>query len=184
MQRLLSCANRSKQCLGLFGLAALFVIPLAASVPTALAQQERGSMDMHGGAAMHNAPGKASESAAKDERQVVVISEAERNFVLTEMRAFLESVQGVVDGVAEGNMKDVAAAAKKSGTGVMQHAPRALMKKLPQGFRMLGMDSHKKFDAIAIEANQLGDKGQVLKQLGALLGNCTACHASYRFTVK
>ena len=141
---------------------------------------------MHGPKAMDAAgmAGSPPMPVEPDNRQAIELSPEERDFVLAEMRGFLDSVQGILQGVVDGDMKTVAAAALKSGTGPMQHAPRTLMTKMPMEFKMLGMDTHQKFGALADEASGMGDKQQVLKQLTALLANCGACHQGYRLTAK
>jgi cytochrome c556 len=54
------------------------------------------------------------------------------------------------------------------------------MGKLPMEFKQLGFDTHTKFDQLALDAEQMGDKDQVLEQVGKLMQNCVACHAAYR----
>jgi len=141
---------------------------------------------MHGPAAMDAAgmAGATPMPAEPDKRQAIELSAQERDFVLAEMRGFLDSVQGILQGVVDADMKSVSAAALKSGMGNMQHAPRTLMTKMPTEFKMLGMDTHQKFGALADEASGIGDKQQVLKQLTVLLANCNACHQGYRLTTK
>ena len=51
---------------------------------------------------------------------------------------------------------------------------------LPPEFLALSLDTHQKFDDLAHEAVAQGTKSSALKQLGAILANCTACHAAYR----
>lgn len=163
---------------------------LVVAAAVAVAQQPAGSHDMHRN--MHGmggmmggmespAPGHA---AGPDRRQVIELSVEERDFVLSEMRGFLDSVEAVVNGVVTGDMKATADAARRSGMGVMQHAPRTLMAKMPMEFRKLGMDTHMRFAALADEAAGMGDKQAILKQLGTLLANCGACHQGYRLVAK
>ncbi len=121
---------------------------------------------------------------APDTRVAIELSGEERTFVLGEMRAFLESVEGIVNGVAAGDMTVVSEAARRSSMMAMQNAPRTLMGKMPPEFRMLGMDTHAKFGALADAASGMGDKTAILKQLGAVLANCGACHQGYRFVAK
>ncbi len=51
------------------------------------------------------------------------------------------------------------------------------------GLKQLGLDTHRKFDRLALDVEQLGDKRQTLEQLGTLLRNCVGCHAAYRLVV-
>jgi cytochrome c556 len=77
-------------------------------------------------------------------------------------------------------MAEVAKQAKSVGFAAQEGVPTSLMKKLPMEFKKLGMGTHKAFDQLAMDAADLGDKGQVLKQLGELMQRCVACHAIYR----
>ena len=45
---------------------------------------------------------------------------------------------------------------------------------------MLGFDTHRRFDQLALDAEQLGDTQHSLQQLAKLMANCVSCHASYR----
>lgn len=119
---------------------------------------------------------------AKDERQALRLTDDERAAVLAEMRGFLQSVQGIVAAVADSKPAAAVEPAKASGMGAMHAMPKSLMGKLPMEFRKLGMDTHQKFDALALEASGIGDGKTMLKGLDAILANCNGCHAAYRFT--
>lgn len=146
------------------------------AMPVAALAADDGHHPGHHGASADTA------AAMKDERTALKLSEAERTAVLAEMRGFLESVQGVVGALAGGKPAAAAEPAKRSGMGATHAMPKSLMGKLPMEFRKLGMDTHQKFDALALEAQGIGDTGTMLKQLDAVLANCNGCHAGYRFT--
>jgi len=117
---------------------------------------------------------------AADGREALLLEPAERNLVLAEMRAFLASVQAIVQGAQEKDMAAVTQAARRVGAAAQGAVPGSLMKKLPLDFKRLGFDTHRRFDQLALDAEQLGDPGHTLEQLAALMGNCVACHAAYR----
>ncbi|MCG6885987.1 MAG: hypothetical protein LJE74_02110 [Proteobacteria bacterium] len=117
---------------------------------------------------------------ASDGRQALLLEPAERDLVLAEMRAFLASLQNITQGVSEENMALVAEAARKVGTAAQQEVPGTLVGKLPLAFKKLGFDTHKQFDMLALDAEQLGDPGHSLAQLSKLMKNCVSCHAVYR----
>jgi len=117
-------------------------------------------------------------------RTTVFLTEAEREAVLSEMRAFLESTESIVKAISDVDMALVAESARKSGRSAGADMPKTLHGKLPASFRKLGSDTHRKFDELALDAEQLGDEGHSLSQLGALLGNCVSCHASFRIEVE
>lgn len=119
-----------------------------------------------------------------DGRTIVYLTETEREAVLSEMREFLESTESIVRGISEVNMELVAENARKSGRAATARMPKTLHHKLPESFRKLGSDTHRRFDELALDAQQLGDEGHSLSQLGALLGNCVSCHALFRIEME
>lgn len=159
-------------------LAATAFALLLAGVSPAIAADDGHHPGQHGEAdeLKHDA------QTVKDERASLKLSDGERAAVLAEMRGFLKSVQGIVAALADGKPAAAADAAKPSGMGATHAMPKSLMDKLPMEFRKLGMDTHQKFDALALEAQGMGDGKTMLKQLDAILANCNGCHAGYRFT--
>ena len=123
---------------------------------------------------------KGDTVASSDGRSAIVLPEGERDLVLTEMRAFLAAVQGVIVAANKEDMAAVAKYAKGVGSAAQQDVPVSLMKKLPLGFKKLGLGTHKAFDQLAMDATDLGDPGHTMAQLGELMKNCVACHAAYR----
>lgn len=113
-------------------------------------------------------------------RQVLLLAPVERDAVLQEMRIFLQSVQGVIHGVRTDDLAGAAEAAKRSGMASRAAMPPGLVGKLPQEFATLGMDTHRRFDQLAMDAQQMGDGDVALEQLDRLLENCVACHAAFR----
>jgi len=118
-----------------------------------------------------------------DGRSAIQLEASERDIVLSEMRTFLDSVQGIIEGVSKNDMKSVADSAHKVGAGSQRGIPASLIGKLPLPFKKLGFDTHSKFDEIALDAEQFGDSEHTLAQLATLMQNCIACHATYRFDV-
>ncbi len=117
---------------------------------------------------------------AADNRTALILEDFERDFMLSEMRAFLVAVQQLTDGIEKDDMSQIASAARKVGTADLGHVPGSLMGKLPLAFKKMGMSTHKAFDQLAMDAEQLGDKEHTLSQLNQILPTCTACHALYR----
>ncbi len=125
----------------------------------------------------------ANEPALKtqDNRQSIMLTDKERDLVLIEMRSFLESVQTIIVALSKDDLSAVAKAAKKVGLTEQKPVPDALKKKLPKEFKILGMKTHKAFDQMALDAKDIEDKQQALEQLGTLMKNCVACHATFQF---
>ncbi|MEZ5541409.1 MAG: hypothetical protein R3F42_05135 [Pseudomonadota bacterium] len=123
---------------------------------------------------------QGSVESAGDGRTAILLDPAERDLVLAEMRVFLESVQQVTAAIAANDPARAAAPARRAGRAAQQAVPGALMGKLPLPFKQLGYDTHSRFDELALDAEQLGDREHTLGQLEILLQNCTGCHATYR----
>lgn len=117
---------------------------------------------------------------ADDGRVAILLEAGERDLVLAEMRSFLDAVQAIMAGAQAEDMKTVTAAARQVGAAAQQGVPASLIGKLPGEFKLLGFDTHRRFDTLALDAEQLGDPGHSLAQLVELMSNCVACHAAYR----
>ncbi len=115
-----------------------------------------------------------------DARTPIHLAATERAHLRQEMRAFLERVQGVVEGLTENNMTLVAENARRAGMEMLHDVPISVATKLPPAFVLLSMDTHQKFDALSLEAVEIRTKIGVLKHLRGILANCTGCHATYR----
>lgn len=119
-------------------------------------------------------------AVSTDGRTPIVLSVSERDLVLAEMRAFLNSAQQISLGIAENNMQAVILAARSSGKMAQAKVPESLAKKLPVQFKKTGADTHIRFDQLAMDADDLGDADHALEQLARLMQNCVSCHAVYR----
>ncbi|MBI5462796.1 MAG: cytochrome c [Gammaproteobacteria bacterium] len=117
-----------------------------------------------------------------DGRAEIALTAADRDIVLAEMRAILGAVQGMTTALTQDDLKLVAQQARSVGLSAMGQVPPSLMQALPLEFKTLGREMHTEFDQIALDAEQMGDREHALQQLGAMLGKCVACHATYRLT--
>ncbi len=117
---------------------------------------------------------------SSDGRTAILLEPGERDLVLGEMRAFLQAVQGVLNTARTQDMTGVARAARQVGAAAQQGVPARLVGKLPGEFKLLGFDTHARFDQLALDAEQLGDPVHSLEQLAELMSNCLGCHAAYR----
>jgi hypothetical protein len=117
-----------------------------------------------------------------DGRTAIVVTPVEREQILGEMRGLLEAVQTVIVANNAGDLNTVAIAAREVGKENMDPRSAELAAKLPMSFRKLGMDTHVKFDLLAMNAEQIESTEQVFQELGVLTGNCVACHRAYRLS--
>lgn len=118
--------------------------------------------------------------AAEDARTGIELASNERALVLAEMRGFLQSVQIIAQSLSGDDLPAAAVAARQAGTAAAAEVPDTLKAKLPMGFRKIGSATHRAFDELALDAEQLGDADHALGQLAVLLSNCVGCHAAYR----
>lgn len=124
---------------------------------------------------------KGDTAPTNDSRTAINITPQNREFVLAEMRGFLESIQAINQGISNNNPQKVMAAGEKSGSGVIEDAPAGLMKTLPLSFKSLGLGTHAKFDEIAKMARENYKQQEAQKQVASILSSCTACHQSFKF---
>lgn len=126
---------------------------------------------------------KGSTKKTNDTRTTILMTEQNKDFVLAEMRDFLESVQQINEGILNDDSDKIINAGNKSGGSVIAHAPKGLLKTLPGGFKALGFSTHDMFDKMAQSVKQNFNKKQTQTQLNTLLNNCVACHKSYKIGV-
>jgi hypothetical protein len=127
---------------------------------------------------------QGSVTPSSDERTAILLSDGERNLVLTEMRDFLLSVQQITRAAVKDDMQAVAQAAHRVGRAAQGEVPLTLVAKLPMGFKKLGFETHGKFDQLALDAEQLGDRDHILEQMAALMDNCVGCHAGFKLVTE
>jgi len=118
---------------------------------------------------------------SNDGRTTVLLSKDERNALLLEMRVWLESSQGILAAASRKDFAEVIRSAKASGMGAEAETPGSLFRKLPVEMKTLGFDTRKKFDDIAADAEKFKDSDHIVEKLSVAMGNCIACHATYRF---
>ena len=121
---------------------------------------------------------------ANDGRTAIIVSSENRDFVLAEMRLFLESVQEINQGIIEKDSAMVVSAGKQSGGSATNHAPPGLVKSLPMAFKTLGFSTHDIFDDIKESAEKEFKPQETRQQLDLLLKNCVACHRNYKLETK
>lgn len=118
-----------------------------------------------------------------DNRQMLNLSNPQRNLVLGEMRSLLAGTQMILAGLTKDDMAAVAEHAQALGFNMKHKAENPLHDVLPKDFMQLGMSMHKDFDLIAADAVSLRDPKHTLQQLSATMGKCVVCHETYQIQV-
>jgi hypothetical protein len=124
--------------------------------------------------------GTAEAQQGKDTRQRLLLPPAARDKVLAEMRLMLESINGILQGVATGDITAAEKAARASGMTTAADVDPQIKQRLPEAFLALGMQTHKAFDALADQLKDSGTQESAIKGLARITANCVACHAAYR----
>ena len=125
----------------------------------------------------------SARGADTDPRIPVALTAPEKAFVLDQMRLFVKSVEQIVTGLATGDKAMAVEAASVRGA-VRFRADGALFPtlndKFPDKWKQLGQPMRKGFDELSKALAEGEDPTRALARLGALMGNCVACHESYR----
>lgn len=121
-----------------------------------------------------------------DGRTEIVLAPSERDFVLAQMRQFLQAIHAVLAnvGATDGHQafKAAEAAARKVGMGSDKDVNPALLAKIPLAFKQMGMSVHHEFDGLADGIAQGETVPQIIRRLSTITSQCTACHEMYRFS--
>jgi hypothetical protein len=125
------------------------------------------------------APAQAPAPPA-DARERVVLDPAGRDAVLLEMRRMLQSIHAILQALPANDLAAVERAGRAAGMAMAADVDPAVMPKLPLAFRQMGMQTHQAFDQLADAAKAGAAPDEVIRRLGALMGGCVACHATYR----
>jgi len=129
---------------------------------------------------MLSVAGTGSSQPPGDPRQRLALPPLARDKVLAEMRHMLESVNGILRGVAANDLVAVEKAARAAGTAMAVEMDPAMMQQLLPAFRELGLQTHRAFDDLADRIKAGGTRDDAIRGLAAVTGNCVACHAVYR----
>lgn len=115
-----------------------------------------------------------------DNRKALLLNEAQRHHILSEMRSMLLGTQLIIEALGADDMLAVARHARMLGMEMTHKGEDHLQSVLPDDFMQLGMSVHKSFDKLATDAETLKDSKHALSQLSITLQQCVACHAAYQ----
>ena len=128
----------------------------------------------------------AAPSLAQDAREPAARTEAERHFILGQMRLFLQSTQVITAALATGDLEAVAgeAAARGRRGTPMSAIPPGMKAKETQAWAAMMAGARGGFDDLAGAAQAGAPPAKLLGILGDTMRNCVACHGSYRLTTE
>jgi hypothetical protein len=101
------------------------------------------------------------------------------------MRLFVTSIQTIAAGLGADDRTQASEAA--AARGLKRNAgdpdfPPTLGARLPPQWKQLGGGMRRGFDTLAQTISE-GDTRRSLEQLGIVMTNCVACHATYRIVI-
>jgi cytochrome c556 len=127
----------------------------------------------------------AAESAA-DTRTAVVLPADGQQAVLREMRQLLGAMGGAMTAAVKGDTAALLAALAPAGSAAA--ADPAIEALLPAAWKELAERTHGGFDTLAIAIRKTRGRealrDTVLVRLGQLSASCSACHETFRVTVR
>ena len=105
--------------------------------------------------------------------------------MLTGMRTYLQTIQGIVAALAENDTSRVPALAMKSGAKMLEEVAPTTGLKTPMGFSMMSFDTHRQGQVRQACRSKKAAKGssrsELLKDLRDITGDCgSVFSASYR----
>lgn len=125
------------------------------------------------------ASGGEEQPPGLDNRVDLGLTAEERVEFLAEMRIMLASIQGILQGIGEGDRERIAEAARQSGNRLARATPETLRAKLPQAFRELGGPTHMMFEELAVRA-ETDDLDSLAGAVALVMNQCLACHGMFR----
>jgi hypothetical protein len=121
----------------------------------------------------------AEPPASPDMRVDLRLTPGEQAEFLAGMRTMLGSVQGIVQGIGESDREAIARLARVSGQRMARATPASVRAKLPASFSAIGAPTHLMFEELAVRA-ETDDMDLLAAQLGRLMQQCLACHATFK----
>lgn len=118
-----------------------------------------------------------------DGRTGIVLQENERDFVLTEMRDLLASINGIITSLAKDDYPAAAQWARKvglKGHNTIEAKNPTIMAKLPIGFKQMGMSLHKDFDEVADMIDKKMSQKEIMGRMGETTSKCISCHSTFK----
>ena len=119
---------------------------------------------------------------APDGRSVVMLTPSERAQTLADMRDDVLAVQQIVQGLANGDMRQIEAGALPVGSKAMNRVGMQTLARLPYEYKQNDYGLHGDFDTIAIMAHQGKSTKTIQLKLADAMNRCISCHADYQLS--
>ena len=113
----------------------------------------------------------------------ILVTVEEREFMLNEMRFFLDMMYISTDALSRGDMATVARAARRRGTEEMAREPRGLYEKLMPAYRISIEETRKQIDQLADDAEKVGEPQATIKRFSQILYQCNFCHSTFQLRI-
>ena len=118
-------------------------------------------------------------------RNVVALSTPEREFMLNEMRYYLDMLWVTSDALSHDDFTTVAKVAHSRIPAMnASPLPPTLEAKLPPEYLALSHAQHAAVDELAVTAEKSRNSHDTLQKLGVVLQRCNECHAIFQFQVR
>jgi hypothetical protein len=137
---------------------------------------------LSGVSALLAADAGAVSPTAVDTRMSITVTEAERNQILYEMRAFLHGLHNVHVAMGRKDMKAVALEAGELGK-TLDRIPAQLLDRMPQPFTEMRVAMYETFKYIARDVEGKADPALTHQRFAEALSYCSGCHDTYRFQI-
>lgn len=119
------------------------------------------------------------------QRNVVTLSPPEREFMLNEMRYYLDMLWVTTDALSHDNFDTVAKVARSRIPALSTTPlPPTLEAKLPREYLIFARATYEAVDTLANIAEKSGDNHVILHQLGVVLQRCNECHAIFQYQTR
>ena len=124
----------------------------------------------------------AQSPTANDNRIAILVTPAERNQMLYEMRDFLHSLFNMHNALAKNDMKAVAVSTRPM-AGLLDRIPASAKEKLPEGFTQIALGMNEALQVMARDAEAKANMSLTQSQMAELMTYCSGCHDTFRFEI-
>lgn len=124
-------------------------------------------------------PSPKATSPENDRRRAVALSSPQIAALRQQMRAHLERIEGVISALSVGDNDAAAALLDQAASGGGKPGPNDFRPSLPDGWGRFSRPMHTAF-AKAADSARSGSAADAFGHLGAAMGQCNACHVTYR----